>query len=189
MMAPDGNELGDRVQHCDELTADQTGERTSATERILALYAAGPVESHDAWDTLTGVVPSEHPNPKKTTFGTAGGKTAPFFFMSGLWIRAAAESAVPTWPLSVRLWMLALSRMDKHGHATFGKGELAAALPIVTKKTGELRHPDARTVRSALDFLRKARLVTPDSTTRCIRISQNAAQFPAGPDKFCAIHQ
>jgi hypothetical protein len=70
--------------------------------------------------------------------------------------------------LEFRIFLVGLRRLSNRGHAPFGRGELAEALPILDTQTGELRTYSDRQIRKKIKVLVIAGLFSPESSTRCL---------------------
>ena len=121
-------------------------------------------------------------------FGRANGGKAKWVAMGRDWAGFVATSNFGL-PIYFRMWMLAMSRIDRHGHAAFVTGELSELLATVDKGTGEVRPASASGVDKALAKLKADRLVHADSTPRCIRLPRTAVQFPRGAVVYCQPHK
>ncbi|MDT0468288.1 hypothetical protein [Streptomyces gibsoniae] len=88
--------------------------------------------------------------------------------------------------LEMRMWLLALDRMQRGGHAPLGSGELQL---ILTNKEGE---PYSKGRYSqALTALRDAGLLAPSASPRCLLIPSTVAAMDAPSKKKredCATH-
>ncbi|MEI5099548.1 hypothetical protein RB200_14325 [Streptomyces sp. PmtG] len=88
--------------------------------------------------------------------------------------------------LEMRMWLLALDRMQRGGHAPLGSGELEL---ILTKENGEPFH--ASRYRQARCNLINSGLLAPSSTARCLLIPSTVAAMDAPSRKRreeCATH-
>jgi hypothetical protein len=103
---------------------------------------------------------------------------------------AVEEAARRTqWSLAPRMFLLALARMDRHGHAKFAPGELRELLAKLDRKTGELVDKERSATPKALRSLIDDELVCADSTTQCVRLSPAMAQMGFGKGADCRVHR
>ncbi|MFF3466995.1 hypothetical protein [Streptomyces sp. NPDC002619] len=87
--------------------------------------------------------------------------------------------------LETRMWLLALDRMQRGGHAPLGSGELEL---ILTNKKGDPY--DASRYRQARLNLTKAGLLAPPASARCLLIPSTVASMDAqGKREECATHK
>ncbi|MCC2278510.1 hypothetical protein LKL35_24245 [Streptomyces sp. ET3-23] len=89
--------------------------------------------------------------------------------------------------LETRMWLLALDRLQRGGHAPFGSGELAA---ILTNEKGEPYN--ASRYRQVLGSLKRAGLLAPEASSRCLLIPSTVAGMDAPSRKKreeCATHK
>lgn len=106
--------------------------------------------------------------PPGISFGTA----EPWIALS-----QNALASLPATELCVKVWLLALSRMDKHGHAPMRRGELVAKLSDVDPDTGEiLWQPGDQAVSQAIGKAKRLGWLSKDSNRRCLRVPQRLAQ-------------
>lgn len=92
-------------------------------------------------------------------------------------------------PLAWRMWMLAMGRMDRHGHSMWAPGELHESLVRLDRKTGELVAVDRSSITKALNTLITDGVVCDDSTTVCVRFSDSFVQSAYGKNRDCRVHR
>lgn len=80
----------------------------------------------------------------------------------------------------MRLFLLALSRLNAGGHAEFEEGELVRLLARVDETTGELRTPNRSSVWRAMAKLKQDDFVLSQSSFRCVQIHGLLAQQGMG---------
>lgn len=88
--------------------------------------------------------------------------------------------------LELRMWLLALDRMQRGGHAPLGSGELEL---ILSKENGTPYNPSR--YRQARGNLIKAGLLAPSASARCLLIPSTVASMDAPSKKEreeCATH-
>lgn len=88
--------------------------------------------------------------------------------------------------LETRMWLLALDRMQRGGHAPLGSGELQL---ILTNEKGEPYNPSR--YRQARCNLIKAGMLAPSASARCLLIPSTVAAMDAPSKKRreeCATH-
>lgn len=109
----------------------------------------------------------------------------------GAFSQDAVERLATTtsWTLAPRLFCLAFSRMDRHGHSMWAQDELREALGRLDHATGELIAVDRTSVSKALRSLTSEGWVCEDSTVQCVRFSQNLAQKGSGRNVPCRVHR
>lgn len=93
------------------------------------------------------------------------------------------------WTLAPRMYQMALSRMDRHGHSMWAPGELRDSLAKLHPQTGELVDVDRSAVTKALQSLIDDELICRDSTVQCVRFAQADAQMAYGKDRVCRVHR
>ena len=74
----------------------------------------------------------------------------------------------PNLGLEFRIFLVGLKRLSNRGHAPFGRGELAEALPQIDSRTGEFRNYSDRQIRKKIKVLVDAGLLSSESNTRCL---------------------
>ncbi|WEB42256.1 hypothetical protein MOV08_25430 [Streptomyces yunnanensis] len=91
----------------------------------------------------------------------------------------------PRLALDLRLWLLALDRVQRGGHAPLGSGELEL---ILTKENGEPYHESR--YRQARCNLINAGLLAPSASARCLLIPSTVAAMdaPSKTREECATH-
>ncbi|WKK21555.1 hypothetical protein QZH56_22180 [Streptomyces olivoreticuli] len=93
----------------------------------------------------------------------------------------------PTVHLDLRMWLLALNRMQRGGHAPLGSGELQR---ILTNAKGEPY--SAGRYRQTRGILTKAGLLAPSASARCLLVPNAMAAMDAPSRKKreeCATHK
>jgi hypothetical protein len=101
----------------------------------------------------------------------------------GLW---AQRSDIQ--PLATRVLFAAMSRVNRAGHAAFGKGELADMLGRLDDRTGEIVSARADTVSKAITAAKRVGFVMDDSTARCLVLPGWAFQRNSGGAASCTVH-
>jgi hypothetical protein len=91
------------------------------------------------------------------------------------------------WDFAMRVWFLALSRMNRIGHAEFGMGEVAQRLQTVDEATGEVKTPSAPAVSKAIAKLKGSGLLAQESHARCLVVPSTLAQNGKGAS-VCRQH-
>lgn len=91
-------------------------------------------------------------------------------------------------PLSTRIFFMAMARVNLNGHAEFGPGKLIESLPIVEKKTGEIRSPSRQAINAAIKQLKKDGLIAEDSCQRCIHFMYNTVDRGQKAGVDCVFH-
>ncbi|MER6914637.1 hypothetical protein ABT354_23440 [Streptomyces sp. NPDC000594] len=91
----------------------------------------------------------------------------------------------PLLHLETRMWLLALDRMQRGGHAPLGSGELEL---ILTNEKGE-PYSDGR-YRQVRGNLVKAGLLAPSASARCLLVPSDVASMdaPVRAREECATH-
>lgn len=95
------------------------------------------------------------------------------------------QAGNPDLPAHVKLWLLALTRTNKSGHAEFVQSELADLLGI-NSTTGEQKTLTASRVWSVLKKAKELRLIHQDSNVRCIRpVGHRRGTSAGGSNQEC----
>jgi hypothetical protein len=110
----------------------------------------------------------------------AGRRGKPVYFADGFYSMHSDKEleqfgmASPL-PPSFRLYLLAVSRINRWGHAPFRPGELVRLLGV-----------SKPTFRSAMRSLQRAKMVSPDSTALCVALSSQAIRRADRSNRRCA---
>jgi hypothetical protein len=106
-------------------------------------------------------------------------------FGGGHWIALSRDESkrmaqAPEFPAVIRLWWLALSRINRIGHAQFDRGEIGRILATVDTDTGEVRPLKPSRVSNVIREAKGHGLVGEDSSARCIVLPPWQAQNGKG---------
>lgn len=133
--------------------------------------------------------PSNHgtPQPPRITFGVdANGRPAPWgaYNMEAIGL-LGLPSSVP-YPSWLRVWFLALSRLERNGHAPFARGELVTLMSVDTGTGVQAASAETSTDR-AIRAARRYGLLAEGSGRSCLIVPARLAQRGRGKT-VCPFH-
>lgn len=124
---------------------------------------------------------------------TSGVNTKIQFGGEGSWVAIGQQQQMqfaqsPDFDLPTRLHFAALARMDRKGHARFGRGELMRICSMVNRSTGEARHSRSDSINRAVKKAVERGLLMESSSNRCLIVPHFVAQANNGPYYDCPVH-
>lgn len=85
-----------------------------------------------------------------------------------------------SFPIYFRIYLAALARTNRHGHAVFMTGELRDAAGKLDSQSGELTRLGAPAISKGLRRLKQLGLIREESTPKCVWLTSLGYKYETG---------